>query len=1275
MNRGSLAVWARQLLRSIAGLLLIFSMSAALAQISYVSSTSADGGSSAQGSITLARPAGVLFADLLIAQISVNPASSSISAPSGWTLIDEVVSDNVRQRLYARSVANSEPVSYTFSLAPSARVAAGVVAMRGAEMISPVFSAYSERIGSSTLATANEVSVAIAGSALVAFFGADNGNNALTANPALTQAFADQSSAGPNGVSIVAGYQLGMAIGTTGTRSASIGSAVDWGAQMVALRPAVQTCFTDNFDRASLGADWAVTRRNGTFDPAIVSNRMRMTQADRNQSTAATLQRLVPADGNLVTIEFQQYAYGGNGADGIVFVLSDASVTPQPGAYGGSLGYANNDSLSGFAGGWMGVGIDEYGNYSRTNEGRRGLPTGWTTPNGIVAVPATSPLRPDAVVVRGSMPNYYFIAGTNSLSPGLDVTASGATGPGHSYRLTVDSRVAGEAWVTVERNTGSGYVVLIPRFNILAATSAQQDSSGARRTPENFLISITGSTGGSTHNHELDNLNICALALLPFTAQIDHFRFYHDGSARACQAEPVRLLACADAACSSLFAGSVAATLASAGGQWQDAGGNDLSGNVVSFSGGAVNLQLLRNSTGAETLAVLASTPPTKPLSVPKCYNSATNAQFTSCGLNFSDTQSFTFGVPPASSIPVQEAGVESAAVRIKATSSSCGGGTPTAFRNQVQPIQFAFAYLDPLQATVDGLIAVAANRPRLYLDPWEGNSGGVPSNSTQSFQRLDLTNISLNVYFNNSGEGYFQIVYPDVGQLRLSATGTGSIAGNSSFVVKPWEFMVDNVLRTADGVLNPAAADAAGAAFIAAGDDFSLHVTARNAPHKITNGSGSSVTNPVVTTPYDRTAKLFGKEQTAEGVRLASDAAALQPAGGANPALANADIPGGSFGSGANLGVASVSNLSWPEVGIISVQPRILPTGSETSGDYLGASDVTRYTSPNIGRFHPKEFALADIVFANRQALACSPVSTFSYFDEAMGLDFALEARSSSGSITRNYADAFARLGLPTGGATLSFAAARPAPGFAPLEARLAPTGFAGSWPAVGAIDGGRVSLSGQVAISSLNTPLGNRVAPDGPYLGAEIGLAPQDSDGVRIASYDLDSDNSGGAGGPDRRKVATTNLYFGQLRLMPAIGSERLPLAINAEVQRWMGTGFVPNGDDSCTSIPLARLGLRDWAGNLSAGETAIVSGAANFAAGRTTLRLSAPGAANSGRVNVTADLAGASLTYLGGRWPELPAVVDATPTRFDDAPWATAAFGLYRGVNQVIHRRENY
>ena len=98
------------------------------------------------------------------------------------------------------------------------------------------------------------------------------------------------------------------------------------------------TCFSDDFSASTLSNNWVVPSSSGTFIPAIVNGRLGMTEASPKQSTSATYQRLFPAANNLVTIEFDQYAHGGNGADGMAVVLSNAKDTPQPGAFGGPLG-------------------------------------------------------------------------------------------------------------------------------------------------------------------------------------------------------------------------------------------------------------------------------------------------------------------------------------------------------------------------------------------------------------------------------------------------------------------------------------------------------------------------------------------------------------------------------------------------------------------------------------------------------------------------------------------------------------------------------------------------------------------------------------------------------------------------------------------------------------------------------------------------------------------------------------------------------------------------
>lgn len=104
------------------------------------------------------------------------------------------------------------------------------------------------------------------------------------------------------------------------------------------------------------------------------SGALRLTPAE-NYRAGGIVSNDVMSTTDGVEITFTSYTYGskdfvdGRGADGMTFYLLDGSAPPQIGGLGGSIGYGctNNDyenrGGNGVTGGYLGVGIDEYGNY------------------------------------------------------------------------------------------------------------------------------------------------------------------------------------------------------------------------------------------------------------------------------------------------------------------------------------------------------------------------------------------------------------------------------------------------------------------------------------------------------------------------------------------------------------------------------------------------------------------------------------------------------------------------------------------------------------------------------------------------------------------------------------------------------------------------------------------------------------------------------------------------------------------------------------------------
>ncbi|MFQ2117764.1 DUF6701 domain-containing protein, partial [Aeromonas veronii] len=375
------------------------------------------------------------------------------------------------------------------------------------------------------------------------------------------------------------------------------------------------------------------------------------------------------------------------------------------------------------------------------------------------------------------------------LSPRVDVRGTSSAQPGHLYRLRIDSRVAGRSMVSLDRNTGSGFSTLVAPFDAMA-------TAGQEQVPADFLLSLTGSTGGANNNHELDDIQICALRSNPIGVQIDHFQLDHSGQPLTCNPETVTVKACADAACSTLITDPVTATLSltptSASNGW-------IGGNTVTFSGGSTTVQLRNNTPTAVTIGVSGSTPTTKPFSTTLCKAGAGTPSAAACTLNFADS-GFFFDVPDTYSNQPQTVTIK--AIKKSDVTKQCVPG----FASQTKNVKFWSSYITP------------ASNP--YNSQMSVNS------STIGASQGAATPLSL--VFDAQGQSTITVKYPDAGKVQLDARydGTGSEAGlvmlgADQFVARP----VGLCITPPQGVC--AAGDSSCPVFKKAGEVFQVDIKA----------------------------------------------------------------------------------------------------------------------------------------------------------------------------------------------------------------------------------------------------------------------------------------------------------------------------------------------------------------------------------------------------------------------------------------------------------------
>ena len=237
---------------------------------------------------------------------------------------------------------------------------------------------------------------------------------------------------------------------------------------------------------------------------------LRFTDAVQDQASAIVYDTNLPTAQGL-TITFKQYQWGGEGisgwggADGISFFL--AAAPPQPtvlGPSGGALGYTSYFGADGLPGGWLGIGLDAFGNFSNTD---------FESP-GVCTIPAWAGAAPNQIVVRGpgfGTEGYCLLSSSIELGANNPVGEFGAqlSGPDRasserSIQVIIDPAL-GTYTVNIDPAGGSDFVL---------ATSGPLPSSyynpetGAvvAGIPPRITFGFAASTGSATDIHEIRSL-------------------------------------------------------------------------------------------------------------------------------------------------------------------------------------------------------------------------------------------------------------------------------------------------------------------------------------------------------------------------------------------------------------------------------------------------------------------------------------------------------------------------------------------------------------------------------------------------------------------------------------------------------------------------------------------------------------------------------------------------------------------------------------------------
>lgn len=526
------------------------------------------------------------------------------------------------------------------------------------------------------------------------------------------------------------------------------------------------------------------------------------------------------------------------------------------------------------------------------------------------------------------------------------------------------------------------------------------------------------------------------------------------------------------------------------------------------------------------------------------------------------------------------------------------------------------------------------------YISPNTGTTD-LLINTTAISDSSPGTGVLLN--FDNAGLATFTVQYNDAGQVQLDAeitdgsifygTGTGLVLkGDDTFVSKPFILTV----YTDETNYECTSGDATCSLFKKAGENFDLKV---NAACWESDSDTDYRDNPV--TPNFEMSSIA--------------------------VISNVVAPSG--GSSGNLDVSSF-NFATTDNGTHTMDQAISEVGVFTfaisPSNYFGEA-LTTQNSPYIGRFYPDHF---EVTNSENGAFGNNACTGFSYsgqsFTYAVNPQLQITAYNAAtpDAVTQNYTGGFVKLTTADFIYTL-------------------PTTDA-SQPGADNANLVRINRFADMTtiIDNANGSLEFAFGDDSyTYLHESNSQIAPFSNAVDLQFTDItDSDNVQTQALPATLQPSGEPIRFGRLTIANAHGSELVPLDVAVQVEFFNGNNWQPNTLDQCTSINMSpdfQLSNPETAnGSLQAGTatmtldggttSAALTNSSPLANGVATMTFAAPGEDNQGYVDIQ------SQTSLNFGW--LLGDYDNDGV-YDDEATGRASFGLFKGSENIIFRREVY